>query len=457
MENKLDKYFKDNLHNRKFEMNEEYWLSAEKLLNAQDKRRKRRVIFWWFSGGLGALLLVGFGFWVLGKNGGEKPVQTSAQIATQSVQTEVSNTQNMEEKQGAESGQKSELEATENQLPQTEKASIIQEGSSTIKKQLAENQPIANKKTRSLSSKAGTSINKSGIANESQITGKKSESGFNINGNITAKTGLEKPANQFSETSNSKSNESEEPALERTTSPDFLALLPCFVTGDFNEKYLATTVEKIDVANPRRLRFGLLASQMLLPNAGKGEKTFIGQRAGLVLRYDFRNKLYLSSGVQYLHRTGSFDASKSASQRNYRFGLELDSLELRPTSLHYLSLPVLLGFQENRHQMEAGLLIDFLTGVRGETGSYKKQGEPPVKVFKTEKSGWVTSDGYRRIAPTLQLNYRYNLVGRWSLGLSANYMIGGILDKNYDAPVGSFLLKETEKFQLGAQVVYLFN
>ena len=45
MENNLDKYFKDNLHDRKFEMKEEYWLGAEKLLEAQERRRKRRGIF----------------------------------------------------------------------------------------------------------------------------------------------------------------------------------------------------------------------------------------------------------------------------------------------------------------------------------------------------------------------------------------------------------------------------
>ena len=54
MENKLDKYFKDNLHDRNFEMKEEYWLGAEKLLDAHDRRRKRRVNGRQFAHSMGA-------------------------------------------------------------------------------------------------------------------------------------------------------------------------------------------------------------------------------------------------------------------------------------------------------------------------------------------------------------------------------------------------------------------
>ncbi|MCU0347119.1 MAG: hypothetical protein MUC59_09245, partial [Saprospiraceae bacterium] len=51
MENNLDKYFRDNLSNRKFEPSEADWLGAEQLLEANERRRKRRGLIWWFAGG----------------------------------------------------------------------------------------------------------------------------------------------------------------------------------------------------------------------------------------------------------------------------------------------------------------------------------------------------------------------------------------------------------------------
>ncbi|MBI1227646.1 MAG: outer membrane beta-barrel protein [Bacteroidetes bacterium] len=457
MENNLDKYFKDNLHDRKFEMKEEYWLGAEKLLDAQDKRRKRRVVFWWFGGGLGALILVGFSFWIFSETNGKKTAYNTSNIAVQSMPTEASTSLPNKENSGNEPVQMSKLEPLENQLSNIENTSNFHQDIRTTNKQPTENQTIA----QSISSKGSVvqSILYSSdkLKNNTKIINTQSLNPEISNPDFSTNSEIKNTKNQVSEILDLNLKEAEEIQFEKMASPNFLAVLPYFVTGDLSKRDLSTSVQDIDVANPPRLHIGLLASQLLIPNPRKDEKTFIGQRAGLVVRYDFRNEFYLSSGLQYLHRTGTFDASKSATQRNYRFGLEIDTLELRTTSLHYAGIPVLLGWEHNQHQLEAGFLLDFLTGVRGETGSYQKQGEPPVKVFKTEKSGWVNSDGYRRITPTLQLTYRYNIVGHWSLGLSANYMIGGILDNNFIPPVNSYLLKETEKFQLGAQVVYLLN
>ncbi|MBK9012815.1 MAG: PorT family protein [Saprospiraceae bacterium] len=244
--------------------------------------------------------------------------------------------------------------------------------------------------------------------------------------------------------------------FERQLAPDFLALLPAFVTSNFEPKILAA-ITKIEVVKQRKWHLGLVASQLLNARPESGEQTRIGLRAGLVVRYDLPGNWYMSSGLQYQRRSGTFEATKLAAQRNYRFGLELDTLHLRPNSLHYLSLPVLLGWERSRHQFEAGLLLDFLSGVHGETGSYQKVGEPPVKRFEQDISGWISTDGYRRFTPTAQFGYRYRAFGKWSLGLTANYTFGGILDKNFEPPLGGFLLKESDKFYLGFQAVYFIK
>lgn len=77
MENNLDKYFKDKLHEREFDFKDSYWAGAEKLLDAQERRRRRVLLFWWFGGVAGAVLLAAT-FWFLGKNEGQQESQSHA-------------------------------------------------------------------------------------------------------------------------------------------------------------------------------------------------------------------------------------------------------------------------------------------------------------------------------------------------------------------------------------------
>ncbi|MCF8246977.1 MAG: PorT family protein [Saprospiraceae bacterium] len=454
MENNLDKYFRDNLHDSKFEMKEEYWLGAEKLLDEQYRLRKRRVGYWWFGSGLGVLVLALLAWLVFGKNDGTNTSNLASGMANNPPLKSEVNTTDFEKKNTVKTGDETTTVANENTLSGGATTGSINqilerknETGIQVKKnrpaiQTTDNQRINNSKTRSLNSIRQPLSEKSANAGTFNSGFESSEKAASV------------PATTPMETMNSQVGMS---TIEKQQTPGVLLQLPYSVIGVFQQKDLNTKVQKIDVMNLRRLHFGLMASQMLMPKRDSGEVAFIGQRAGLVLLYDLGGDWHFSSGLQYFKRVGTFSATKSASQRNYRFGLEQDSLELRPTSLHYLSLPVMLGWHHNRHQLEAGVLLDFLTGVHGKTSNYQKTGEPPVKVFKADKKGWVTTNGYRRFVPMLQLSYSYNLVGNWSLGLSANYRMGAVLDKNFEPPVGSFLLKETEKFHVGAQVVYLFN
>ena len=171
MENKLDKYFRDNLHDRRFEMKEEYWLGAEKLLDEQDRRRKRRVGFWWFGGGSAMVVLMLLGWWLLGKNDGANPSAPTSQRAEKTPATSGQASPIFEEK----NGEKTATEAAQVGSDGTAKT-VIPEGKSTnVAKQQAignptketskpiENQRIANKSTRSPFSKTPTLGEFSGI------------------------------------------------------------------------------------------------------------------------------------------------------------------------------------------------------------------------------------------------------------------------------------------------------
>ncbi len=454
MENNLDKYFRDNLDDRRFEMKEEYWLGAEKLLDEQDRRRKRRVGFWWFGGGLSVLVLALLAWLFFGKKDGTISSNLASEIANNpKFKSEVIST-DFENKNEVKTGDETTSVASGNTL--SDSATTGSKGQIPEQKNEQENQVNKNSPTIQTTDnlRFNTSKTRSLYSNRQSVSAKSAD----VGGLNPAFESSEKAATAIA-TAQLKTNNSqvEKSTIEKQQVPSFLLQSPYSVIGFFSQKDLSTNVQKIEVSDPRKFHFGLMASQMLLPKRDSGQVAFVGQRAGVVLQYDLSENWHLSSGLQYFRRVGTFSATKSASQRNYRFGLEQDSLELRPTSLHYLSLPVMLGWQGNRHQLEAGVLLDYMAGVRGEAGSYRKTGEPPVKTFQADKKGWMTTNGYCRFVPMLQLSYSYNLVGNWSLGLSANYRMGEILDKNFEPPVGSFLLKETEKFHLGAQVVYLFN
>lgn len=456
MENNLDKYFRDNLNDRKFEFKDEYWLGAQQLLEADERRRKRRGLFWWFGGGLALLGLVSLGWVILSEKGSGEPTTKIVSNSTNPAPATIVTAPILEEKNTTDTGV--QTESSEAKAAKIHSGKTLQNHQPPTRKTI-DNQQITNKKSRSLF--LNTTNN-----NTQTNQGKTSQSNALNNGAVATEIGSSQLAQQPStggqaqnENLTTSVSENTDLGLVRQTTPDFLAILPAFVRGDFGKKDLATSTQptKIEVAKQRKLHFGLTASGLFRPGIGGGEKTLLGFRIGPAIRLELREGWYIGTGLAYQRRSGSFEATQLATARNYRFGLELDTLLLRPNSLHYLSVPLLLGWQHNQHQLEAGLQLDYLTGVHGESGSYQRQGEPPVKHFTTEETGWIATDGYRRITPTAQVGYRYLLGKNWSVGVSANFTIGGILDSGFEPPLGGFLLKESDKFFIGMQMVYFIN
>lgn len=443
MENNLDKYFKDNLHDRKFEMKEDYWLAAEKLLDAQDKRRKRRVFFWWFNAGAGLLLLAGLAWVILGKNGQAasvkptteptvttlKPNSSETAIAEQHTMLELSEANTNEVASRSTIKQKTAGNAME--MP------VISEAANQGK--AVHNQAVTSRKKPSTMARAEMKSDSKNVQFQSEI----SQAGQVENKAMPTVQVDPKPEIAT--------------LTEQTVAPEKLSARFAFLDYVSEKPLVKAINDKIEPKKTTGFHIGIMAAQMFQPNPAKDENMQLGNQLGLTLKYDLNADFYLASGINYSYRTGHFDATKQAEQRNYRFGLELDTLLLRPTSLHYIGIPLALGWQHNRHNIEAGIQLDYLTGVQGETGSIRKQGEPPVKVFVADKKGWVTTDGYRQIMPTLQMGYNFRIARMFAIGLTANYTLGGILDPNYKPNLNSYLLKESDKFFVNLKAIYFFN
>lgn len=444
MENNLDKYFRDQLNDRKFEPREAYWLEAKAMLETTERRRKRKLFFWWFSSGIGLIALLALAWWGIGKEPAAKPIaqEKTGQTSLSNEQspnkedqnkryTTATNTTNGPSPSGVISTAKTEVEPT---------ASTKRTKPSSAKKYQKE---ANSNSTRSPFLPIPST-------DQPPVHPPMTQAGQGVLPIVSEATIAFVPTTEQDLTSETP---------QGLLSPTPLPMLPAFVVGNFDKNDLNTKTQplKIEVVQKHKLQYSLLAAGIFRPVIQPDEKMVLGVRAGMNFHLNISDNWQFSTGLTYQYRTGSFSASQSATQRNYRFGLELDTLLLRPTSLHYLSVPLLLGYAQGKHQWQLGFAVDYLSGVRGEIGSYQKQGEPPVKRFTPEKSGWVGTSGYRRWVPLAQFNYHYALSQRWTIGLSAYYSIGGILDGNYAAPFGSFLLKETDKLNLGLQLAYRIN
>jgi hypothetical protein len=322
--------------------------------------------------------------------------------------------------------------------PRIEKSAL----NNSISKKTTANKSIVNKETRS-----SNSLNKTNSLNKNDDE----STGLSNKNHLTTISPTDSLITEGS--TNNLHVSTPERLVERISDLDFLAIIRPIVKGNYAQQLLETKTQKIDVKSQKEWQINLTAMQVAQLRT-QGEKTFLGQRLGIQLRRNLRSDWYIATGLQYHRRIGSFDASDLAQQRNYRFGLELDTIVLRPSSLHYVGLPISLGFDRNKHRIEGGISLDYLAGVRGEIGSYQKQGEPPIKVFEASKTGWMITDGYNRFVPSAQFGYHYQIARRWSLGFNANFLLGSILDESYEQPFDSYRLKETGKLSFGAQITY---
>jgi hypothetical protein len=440
MENKLDQYFRENLQDREFEFENSWWQQAEALLESERRRKRRKLAAWW-TAGVVALALGVAGWYFLSEKTGVKADPTATQIPAAKQDENAVPSDSFEKNEPSQAG---------NMKDETKQDGKSEQ--SFFDQKQTKNQ-LSNQKKPALRVASGVfKKDKTTIAGD-----KKSE-------NSTMETAAShSPANLTPEKNTDhnptdsalpKSDFTPKAAL-RTEDLAALSQLSNPVRGDFlNDLKTGKNV----LRGNDRLSIGFTLAQLMQPGASNGEQTILGHRAGLVASYPISKNWFASTGIQYHRRSGTFEVSKAAEIRRYRFGAEVDSQLLKPSSLHYFSVPVLVGWQRGRHVLETGLLLDYLAGVRGAIGTFEKTTDlPPRKEFRAKQTGWLVEDGYKKMTATAQLGYRYRVNRQLSFGASANYTTGGILDKNYEPPVGNFLLKEADQFYLTVQATYFIK
>jgi hypothetical protein len=441
MENNLDKYFKEKLEGRQFEMKDAYWQNAQKLL-AEDERRRRRAIWFWWGGG--AMVLFTVLVFILSLNGNKENIVAentnsntgnSIEIKEEKIKEELEKKLLNDKKSSEEKEIKSDDEIQPNEESVARRNNLIEDGFGEV---------ISN-----------NTASKEEVKGEYGVVEENDEIIVVEESKVESKEELKAEA---------ATTEAENIAYENLAEIDVPKPVESLLilVDDFTDSEVDLS-DNIKKEKKERWSFGVSAAQLFQAPVESGEKAGIAFRAGFFTRYKWaeKNNLYLLTGLNYQRRTGTFGSSKTAESRNYRFGLELAKNELRPSSLHTLSVPILLGYEKGRHVLEAGFSLDYLTGVWGERGSVERipDSDPPRRDFVPVESGWISEFGFKKMTGTAQFNYRFRVNTQWSFGVTTNYTLGGILEE-LDGNIiegGKVNLAEDDKFYFGLQAAYIIK
>ena len=449
-------------------MKDAYWENAQKLLEENERRRRRTV--WWWSGGAGivlALVAAYFFFVPMGNKNNLTAQKAGAFSDENKIEKKLNDNIKVEDKntEKAKQGIFEKKEENGFEIKKEQKTNPSAGLNPGIKNNIKKGPELTNENTKpgingdhKLNQKEPDGGDFEPTATNMFFEKNKSENkteGFNLN---------KKDAETEVETSGDI-NGPENPGvadleLAAVTVPDEIPALRIYVENE--EKEGLETSEPEPFAK-RKTSIGISAAQFFQTTPKSDEQSAIVFRGGIFMKYKWsdKNNIYLLSGLNYQRRTGTFERSKLAETKKYSFGLQRDTNMLRPSSVHTVSLPVLLGMEKGRHIIEAGISVDYLTGVRGERGGFGRipGSDPPAHGFVPVESGWISEDGFKKWTATGQLNYRFRVSTQWSFGLSANYIFGGVLENiNPGLPGGNGVeLKEDDNFHLGFQAVYILK
>lgn len=419
MQQNIDSYFKEKLQPREFEMKAAYWQQAEALLEAEEKKKRRGLLLWWGAGLLSMLTIAAILFL---KDEASTPPQT---VVNQELNTKISSVASLDE---------------------------------ASKESFSKTPPISPDMARETEkSNASPVIN--------IIKTEKKSSQVYITTTVERTIDLQKntpeiltevisPAMENNTTNSEAIPFLPEKTIERVSTPDAVSPLTLLVDGDFADQPQMGLKAGEGCFAPSPFHFGVMAGQLMQTWPKSGEQAITGFYGGLFFQYDLTNRWSLSAGMGYTYRDGHFDVSKSTVTRQYRFGLEEMENQLRPTSLHYVSMPISLSWKKRQHVLEGGVLLDYLAGVRGAIGGIERvDPDQPIKVFVPREKGWIAEDGFTRFNMSPSLGYRYLVNQHWSFGISAQYALKNITNPEPE----KYILQEDDRFQVRLQAVYLIK
>ncbi len=438
----------------RFEFREEYWEQAQVLIEANRKRRRRRWLLWWWWLFAGLLAAVGVWQWT-GKNdssrGGKRDQgelsgrPTAAGEKTASIPMDSlskTGTENPDQKNGVESGNtdgnrpgsvgKHAGEGPDaNNSPagvapsdelDRQKASRANKGASGTSPDVPKASRLRNGRTQppGLPGQPASARPGSGV----MPAGEKKPATTSPDQAM-----LDRPApGQAAENGLAENNQTADPAGFRDTLEFLPVLLQLVDVPDRSVKAQPVDAAKtaVEPARNHRWHFGLAAYGTLLEASPDGKR--LGGSGGAFVSRRLTADWSVVSGLFWRFLPGDWrydtPVADSSTQLQYSFGFKFDRFELQTQGLHYVEIPLGIGWRQRSFGAEAGLAAGYLVSVRGRL--VKKHSESllrdGVRVERSQVS--LTKTPYRRsyLAPYVggewqaNRNLALSLRGAWQPG-----------------------------------------
>lgn len=481
--NKLDKLFQDKFAGREFEFQNKYWEDAEALIEADEQAKKRRMLGWY----LGLLFLITISFfclkWISEKeaNLGTKDFENYEKkigfnknnVASAEdndiAEIEKSNGENLPLKNAL----NQEKEVNNNQKSKAEKTDDLNENLLAEKYESTKNNEIGE-------TKKGTAVDnteKELIDSKLGIYSDKIESKLKPNNQPTLTTPLvsnekddlinnedkskfidKKTSEKVDLTSDTDDGLEDKNVLENLLSPNFLDNKFALLNWDTE---LNRTLPKSDIDEDKyplkshRWQLTATAGIGVIPNPKENDKSLSNFFGGIALGYKITPQIILQSGLNYQIVQADFDRTEVSQQVSYGFGKKDEVTYLQANQMHFLELPILVGYQVGKMRFSAGLKAGKLLAVRGATtiGESKfpwertgdenddfnaslieaRANNEPTPVFRTEtmgESGWLETANFKAWQFSLVGKYQFQVAPKFDLGLGLEYRFNSDYLKN---------------------------
>ncbi|MCR9288845.1 MAG: outer membrane beta-barrel protein [Bacteroidetes bacterium] len=468
--NHLDNFYKEKLNKREFEFDESLWLQAEELIVADEKKKKKRAIVWWILGGVLLISMIGGGLMLqnLNSNSGDlikaDYQDKAANIMDEKFSTNESTHEEAIEKVNMESSEKLEATTKKNTailLPNTQKPNPTNKNKPSSKPEASE--IIDDKIEQRVEIPIAISDTK-----ENSTIEKESENTLNAHTtDEIANTNTQEKASGISESSVVKSGSAVEEIPKRITENiaqvSLLKLNPFFIKETKEIKALTTFKPE----KTRKLQIGLVGSLVYFPNSKLDSE--LNYKGGMSIGVPLVGRWSLGTELSYFVFKEEMEAIGESPQAAFGYSGDYDTYQLRPSSLHFLNLPIYAKYQLGYHALECGLAFDYLLGARGElvledhlqswerddvqnqkyiqsvavAASVNGQNENLNDIRYTEngvvQKGWLDDSALNKIQTQLLLGYNYRFNSKTALGIRAQYRL-----TNYNNPNNDFETTETD-------------
>ncbi|MBP6825200.1 MAG: hypothetical protein KA165_01465 [Saprospiraceae bacterium] len=450
----------------RFEFREEYWEQAQALIEADEARRRkrRRRLLWWLFAGLLAAVAGGYGIRqsdLHQKTGANKPEQ---QIT--GVRMDRENPVQAEDTAGMTGPEGSGSADADASKPGVSPANQALSDDQNEQLQSVDYQNAKSKKGATASSSAisvsprdrHTPIKENNIrqapalhaAPESNKPGQQGAGvGETYRKENAAETGGEKTAPSIANNTTSGTDSSQtgvNGVAPAELSLENFPFIPTFL------RFLKPLPRKPDISKPQpapdiirpvhdpRFAFGIQASASWYQPSP--DKRLLGGTGGVFARYRLGADWSLSAGAQWRFLPGNWSGydSLSSEQVRYSFGFKQDYWKLENRGLHFIEIPLGIGWKHRNLRFEGGLAPALLLGAQANLirrHLESLQGDAHADGIVEKKRIWTDKAPYRAFYIAGFAGVEWQVTQHWAISARGFYRPADLLKPtDVDKPGG---------------------